>query len=160
MNNNKLHNSLWPLVAGFGFGLTALTCSLLILSRAGSGDWFVLVYSAPVAACCISYLLWWLVIERSFRISVVKGIIIGAVTGAVAHPVAWYLAILYFYVTGARTSLGEQTLNPVEGIGASIVFSGLSLLFTGWLTIPAGAIAGGVLAAFESRVAVSRTANL
>lgn len=160
MDNNLPRNSLWSVVAGLAFSLTALICSLLILSRAGSSDWAVLVYSAPVAAFCISFLLWWLVIERSYRISPVKGIIVGALTGVFAHPLAWYLAILYFYVTGARTSLGEETLNPLDGIGASFVFSGVSLLLTGWLTILAGAIVGGFIAAFESRFAVSRPTNL
>ena len=68
-----------------------------------------------------------------------------------AHPLTWYFALLYLYFSDERSSLGEATLNPWEGILASLAYSLLSLLFVGWLTAPIGALVGGVLAYVQSR---------
>ena len=69
----------------------------------------------------------------------------GILTGGLAHPVAWYLAIVWSYASGARSSLGDRTLNPLEGLAACFVYAGFSVLLTGWLTVPAGGMVGWVL---------------
>jgi hypothetical protein len=69
----------------------------------------------------------------------------GALTGLLSHPLAWYLAIVYHYANGAQSSLGEPTLNPVEGLGGSLLFSLGSWLLVGWITVPVGALAGWLL---------------
>lgn len=62
----------------------------------------------------------------------------GILTGVLAHPVAWYLGIVWSYASGARSSLGERTVNPLQGLAACLIYGCLSVLLTGWLTVPAG----------------------
>jgi hypothetical protein len=40
---------------------------------------------------------------------------------------------------------GSKPIGPIEGLKASFVFAFFGLLLTGWLTVPAGAIAGWLL---------------
>ncbi|HTX37124.1 MAG TPA: hypothetical protein VME43_18975 [Bryobacteraceae bacterium] len=69
----------------------------------------------------------------------------GLLTGVLAHPVAWYLAIVWSYASGARSSLGERMLNPLEAVAACFVFAAGSIILTGWLTVPAGGVIGWIL---------------
>jgi hypothetical protein len=68
------------------------------------------------------------------------------VIGLLSHPLAWYLAILWHYLSGDRASTGDEPLDPIMGITDSFVFSFWSLLLAGWLTIPVGAALGALLA--------------
>jgi hypothetical protein len=63
----------------------------------------------------------------------------------VAHPVAWYIAIVINFASEARSSLGEEPLDPVAGLWGALVFSFVSWLFLGWLTVLAGGLVGTLI---------------
>jgi len=63
----------------------------------------------------------------------------------------WYLAMLYLYLTGAESSLGEPVLNPIQALWGSLVFSIYSLVLLGWITLPVSMFCGGGLAYFYRR---------
>jgi hypothetical protein len=142
---------LWIILAGLAFAIAGWVCSLWFLSNA-IGDWRVMLYAAPAAAFLGGAFFWWLLVMRPERPRWVRGMIAGALTGLAAHPLAWYLAILVFYVAGVRDSLGQETLDPLTGLWASLVYSLLSWVGLGWLTVPIGALVGGVMAFLQSRV--------
>lgn len=142
----------WVGIAGLAFGLTAFIFSWLLITGA-VGDWQEMLYAAPVAAFLSGVLGWGLLVNTGRRVTLLKGAGAGALIGLISHPLTWYGAILYLYVSGARNSLGEPTLNPLAGVWASLVYSSLSLLFVGWLTVPIGATLGGILAYIQSKQA-------
>jgi len=58
------------------------------------------------------------------------------------------------------SSLGEPPLNVIEAIPAALVFSFWSLLFFGWITVPAGALIGAsAIAAIKWRKAGNSAAT-
>lgn len=93
-----------------------------------------------------------------------RGAIAGALAGAVAHYLCWYLLIAGWFTCHALTggctgSLGDPPLNPLTAIPAAALYSAFSLLFLGWLTVSAGAMIGGVLAAARRRAALAATGD-
>ena len=140
----------WVGIAGLAFSLAAFIFSLLLLSGVGE-DWYTMLYAAPLAAFLSGFFGWGILVIVSKRVTLWKGVGAGALIGLIAHPLTWYFAILFFYFSGARSSLGEPTLNPVEGLWASLLYSLLSWLFVGWLTVPIGAAIGGILAYIQSK---------
>lgn len=141
----------WNLLAALVFGAAAFVVSLIIVNTAAGSDWQVMIGASTVAAAVIGVLIWTIVQAIVPRLNVLHGIAAGLVVGLVAHYPAWYFATLYFFFTGARSSLGEATLNPVDGLGGSLIFTLASLFLTGWITAPVGAVAGAALALFQSR---------
>lgn len=127
--------------AGYGFYVQRLAT--------GEGyEWFP-VY-AGLAAFVTTTFFWWLVVTRSDKRSVWRGIIAGALSGSVAHYICWYLQIIgtnlcYWFSGGCVSSLGEPPVDLLNGLWAALVLSLASLLFFGWLTVPTGALVGGLL---------------
>ncbi len=75
------------------------------------------------------------------------GAIVGGLSGALAHPLCWFLQILAMYICfrttgGCVSSLGEPPMDPLTALWASWGFSFFSLIFFGWITVPAGALIG------------------
>jgi hypothetical protein len=64
----------------------------------------------------MSFLFWRLFCPSDQPISARRGALVGILTGMLAHPVAWYLVMVWFYTSGARSSLGDKTVNPLEGL--------------------------------------------
>ena len=137
--------ALWVFLAGLAFGLAAFICSYLFLKDA-AGDWRGMLYAAPLTAFFCGMVCWGIFMARGQKVSFWRGVWVGALVGLLSHPLAWYGSILYFYLAGE-----PHTLNPLEGLWASVVYSLLSLLFVGWLTVPVGAIVGSLLATAQAR---------
>jgi hypothetical protein len=87
---------------------------------AGRGSSSLISSSSGAAAFGVSFLFWRIFCASPQRISGRRGALVGLLTGVFAHPVAWYLAIVWFY-------------------------AGMSLLLMGWLTVPAGGMVGWIL---------------
>lgn len=135
-------------IPGLVFGVAGTIIAYLVLapfSPEERSGWYSLVISSGAAAFGVSCLFWRIFCAPGELLTARRGGLAGLLTGLLAHPVAWYLAIVWSYVSGARSSLGDRTLNPLEGLGACFVYGGLSLLFTGWLTVPAGGMVGWIL---------------
>jgi hypothetical protein len=106
----------------------------------------MLMLSAAIATFLVTVVGTWLLLTSLHPLRVWKGIVVGFIAGLLAHPLTWYLTSLYLYLTGATSSLGDPTLNPIEAIGGSLIFSLFSLAFAGWISIPISALIGGLVA--------------
>jgi hypothetical protein len=116
-----------------------------------------MIPAAGTAAALTGGILWrWLVLKRSV-VTRRRALLVGALVGLAAHPVAWYLLIVALYVTGARSSLGERTLDPWNGLWGALIYSAWSLFLAGWLTVPAGAIVGFLLSQPKPATAIPCT---
>jgi hypothetical protein len=131
------------LVWSLSFGVAGLASALVFVHEPVGKGWQMLPYAAGIASLLAAWLTWGLMRPMT---SARRGALTGAVIGLLSHPPAWYLAILWHYLVGARSSTGDEPLDPIMGITGSLVFSFWSLLLTGWLTIPVGAVLGVVLA--------------
>lgn len=133
----------------------AVTGALLVATATGSGyTWFLV--AAPIAAFLTGTALWWLFLARRARYGTGLGVFTGALAGALAHYVCWYLVLLgaatcHGLTGGCTDSLGVAPMNVVQAVAAAGLYSLVSLLFFGWLTVPGGAIAGGFLARAQRR---------
>lgn len=149
---------VWLLLAGFDFGLAGYASAWLLL-RDAAEDWQALTFAAPAAAFLLGVALWRLLVLHYTGRLWLRGAIAGGLTGLLAHPLAWYLASLYFFFSGASSSLGEPALNPLEAIPASLLYALLSLLAAGWITVPLGALVGLALAGFQKALYTRRGGN-
>ena len=129
------------------FGGLGLVISYLIVSgHAVGGDWWSIVVASGVAAFAVSYVLWRVICSPVKPLSARRGALAGALTGVLAHPVAWFPAIIWNYLQGHALFPSSNPFGPIAGLQATFVFAFFGLLLTGWLTVPAGAIAGWLLA--------------
>lgn len=138
--------AFWILLAGLVFALTAFICSYLFL-RDAVGDWRGMLIAAPLTAFFCGLVCWGIFIARGHKAGFWRGVWVGALVALLSHPLVWYGSILYFYLTGE-----PRTLNPLEGLLASLVYALFSLVFVGWLTVPAAAITGGLLAYAQAKL--------
>jgi hypothetical protein len=133
----------------------ALTAVVVLASATGAGYAWLLL-AAPAAAFVTGKLLWWLLMERGGRSGTARGVLTGAFAGAVAHYPCWLLLLwassACHAITGRCTgSLSDAPMNPLQAIPAAAVYAGISLVFYGWLTVPAGGLIGGLLATVRRR---------
>jgi hypothetical protein len=119
---------------------------LIVLQRWRVGDWWPLVVASGVAAFAVSFVVWRLLCGSGHPVSGRRGALAGALTGLLAHPVAWYLALVWNYLLGHTSSLGDTPSGPLESLAGCLVMTFWSLLIVGWLTVPAGAVVGFLLA--------------
>ncbi|GIK40155.1 MAG: hypothetical protein BroJett011_39880 [Chloroflexota bacterium] len=138
--------ALWALLAGLVFGLTAVICSYLVLKDV-VGDWQGMLVAAPLTAFFCGMVCWGIFVARRQKVRFWRGVWVGALVALLSHPLVWYGSILYFYLAGE-----PRTLNPIEGLWASLVYGLLSLAFAGWLTVPAAAVTGGLLAYIQTKI--------
>lgn len=138
--------AFWILLAGVVFALTAFICSYLFL-REAVGDWRGMLIAAPLTAFLCGTICWGIFAARGQKVSVWRGVWVGALVALLSHPLVWYGTILYFYLAGE-----PRTLNPLEGLLASLLYGLIGLIFVGWLTIPAAALIGGLLAYAQAKL--------
>lgn len=123
------------------FGVAGAACAFAVTFGAAGGGWFIVPLAASLGAFLVGLVLWSRRATSRWRST-----LIGALTGGLAHPVAWYLAILWNWATGSTSSLGEAPLDPIDGLWGCLVLSAWSLLLVGWITVPAGALVGFAIA--------------
>ena len=126
-----------------------LFCEILIggSEELTTGYGLGFISSAGIAAFLAPCFIWYIMIERRERISVSRGITVGALGAALAHFVCWYLFILSNYIEKLYLGkLTEYVLGPLEGILAALTYSFVSLLLFGLIILPIGALIGGCYA--------------
>ena len=129
------------------FSALGFALAYLILAGHTTGsDWWSIVVGSGVAAFAVSFVLWRVICSRDRPLSVRRGALAGALTGLLAHPVAWYLAVVWTYSRGRPLFPGGKPVGPIEGLPVSLVYAFFGVILTGWITVPAGAIAGWLLA--------------
>ncbi|MEZ5466392.1 MAG: hypothetical protein R3F18_01835 [Lysobacterales bacterium] len=126
------------------------TGAWLALSSAGDGYWMFLI-AAPLAAFATAALCWWSLLERPGIHSRKQAAIAGALAGVAAHYPCWWLLMLGNYVfsfvsTGTIDTSDAGPIGPLSAFWAAAVYSMFSLLFVGWVTAPAGAVIGALVA--------------
>jgi hypothetical protein len=108
-----------------------------------------------VASCLVSALLgpvlWWWAIVKVGRLSVRRGIGVGALGGILGHPLVWYTLFIEAYLTGQRTVLGIPLVtNPFMDVASALMMAIISVELAGWITVLVGAVAGGTMALLQS----------
>jgi hypothetical protein len=105
---------------------------------------------AVLSGFLTSLVMWWVIVGRARKSGIGRGLICGIACGVLIHPVCWSLAgvgnsLMIWLGKSPRHPLGELPLTvPHEVIGVSAL-SVWSLLFYGWFTVLAGALAGGAI---------------
>ncbi|NPV78340.1 MAG: hypothetical protein HPY59_18445 [Anaerolineae bacterium] len=149
---SSLKSSLVMGVACAGVG--AITGVLVVNVASGKGyGWFLV--AAPLAGFLAGGTFWRLVAQRNKR-SVLAGAFAGALAGTASHFLCWYLvfaatAVCYALTSRCTDSLGDPPANLLQALVGAAVYSGVSLFFFGWLTIPAGGLLGALLAWLQRR---------
>lgn len=137
----------------------AVVGAWVALTATGDG-YEVFAAGAPVAAFLTGTFCWWLLIARSGNFAPVRAATAGALAAVLGHLLCWYLLILgsflWYLATGSGDSLGGPPLNPLQGFPAAFVYGAFSLLFYGWVTVPAGALIGLFLSFVQSRRVVTQ----
>lgn len=105
---------------------------------------------AGLAAFLTGAISWWLLLERPAKYTLLRGGLAGTLAGLISHYLCWYLLILFRNICywgwgGCTSSLGEPPVDPLNGLWGAAVLTLGSLLFFGWLTVPLGAVFGGML---------------
>ena len=136
---------IWSLAFGLLAALIALGVAGALLWQNTSG-WKLLIPCSILAAFLLASLGAWLLLTLARPITVWKGVLVGLLVGLLAHPTTWYLAIIYLYLTGSESSLGESMLNPIQALWGSLVYSIYSLALVGWVTLPLSMVCSGGLA--------------
>jgi hypothetical protein len=151
MVNQSNHNRLkWSSLTGGLAGLAAWGCSTALFWNNQSG-WGVLIVASTAAAFLTGFGLWYWLMTKRPQVTVKAGAVTGGLIGLLAHPLAWYLGILLLFFPGQTDSLGQPTANPLEGIPMALFYSLVGCLFTGWFTVPLGALVGGMVAYAQTR---------
>lgn len=134
-------------------GAAGLVVGLWVARQAVASDYALFPLYATLAAALAGGGLWWLLVARRSRYRLPRGAVVGGLAGIVAHPLCWYLAVLgqnacYWLWGGCRSSLNEPPVDPLNGLWAAVLLALGSLFFFGWLTVPLGALVGGLWAAW------------
>ena len=145
----QLSTTLWM---GLFCGAVGLLVGLWVWNLAIAEDYAAFPAYTTLAAALTGAGLWWLLVARLGLYRPLRGAFAGGLAGIVAHYLCWYLAILannvcYWGWGGCQASLPGPPVDPLNGLWAAAILALGSLFFFGWLTVPAGALIGGLWAA-------------
>jgi hypothetical protein len=139
---------LFALLAAAGGALVFLAAFQFKQTTADNG--IISVWSAAGAAFVCALTFWWLLIVRPNRLTWKRGALAGALTGLAAHPLAFLLAQAAWLIYGGYTQsegLELVALMPALALAMSL----WSWMLFGWVTVPLGAVTGGLLAGIFGR---------
>ncbi len=130
-------------LAGFG---TALLVFQLLGLLGPQGGWMkhaalVIPLAAALASLLIGPAFWWHLISQPHAFTVRRGIICGALSSLVAHPLTWFLVTMFYALT--NTDQVASSLGVVLFVAGLLDVPFWSLIYLGWFT----ALIGGVLGA-------------
>ena len=139
----------------------ALTCSFFALVVSSYiafdaiGNYDSLPFYATFATFLIAYLLWYTFMSKNH--SRKRGVFIGILTVILSHYFSWYFMLIvanieYYIFNIPIGSLNDIPIDLISGLGYMWIYTFYSLLFFGWITIPIGAIIGGIFASINNTV--------
>jgi hypothetical protein len=110
-----------------------------------------LYLAAPLAAALLDPYLCWGAIIKPRHLSVRRGIGVGVLGASLAHPLAWYVALVLAFLTGERTIASITVTTPAQDLLSSPFLAWFSLIDVGWITALVWGVAGGMIALLQSR---------
>lgn len=107
--------------------------------------------AAGLAAALAGAPLWWLIVERPAEATTLRGGLVGAVVGIVAHPLMWLLfgaggGAAVLFVGGVHALLDVVGGGAASLLGMFVLFTVVGLLLTGIVTVSVAAGTGVALA--------------
>ena len=154
------------LVAATAFAMVGVICGLLIVGMGSRGTlgsgWGAFPAYSAAGAFLTGLALWETDLSGHGRR---RGALAGAACGLVAHPVTWYVMICWNWamISAGLTpgpSAGQTPLNPVNGLAGAVTFSIFSILVMGPITVPAGAVVGALVGAWQERSNSARSSSV
>lgn len=133
----------------------ALTGLWISITAIGDG-YGVFIVAAPLAAFLSGCFFWWLLVLRRGRLHrVVPALAAGSLAAVFGHFLCWYLLLsgsfVWSRISGQAHPPGWAPVNPLQAVPAAGLYAAISLVFYGWVTIPAGALIGLLLALVQRR---------
>jgi hypothetical protein len=101
-----------------------------------------LLVTSPFAGLLVGLPCWWLLIERPKRATIRRGVVLGALSSIVAHPLMWTLLTMLSPILGGGWTTGSGLLQNIQYV---IFFSLMGLIYVGWITAAVGGVAGALL---------------
>ncbi len=128
-------------------GLFGLAGGAFVWWIASGQGYEVLPFAAGLAGFGTTAFFWWLIVARRNQYKVKAGALAGGLSGIVSHYVCWYLYLIganfcYWLTGGCVSSLGEPPIDLLNGLWGTFIFSLVSLMFLGWMTVLPGALVG------------------
>ena len=140
-NNFNLKKNLkrLPIIYAVIFSSISIIASLIIIPHSSRSDWKQFSFSVGTSSFICAYLFSYFLIYKKDKFKRKRLLIISSVVALVTHWFMWYQIIIYNYID--YHYLSERSMieppNPIEGILTACPMTLLSLLFFGWLAIPA-----------------------
>lgn len=133
----------WPLLVLI-IVLVADTATLFVLRLLGypSLQWNSFYLAAPAAALLVGIPAWYRFVVIPRRVTIGRGIAIGAVGSIIAHPVMWILLALF-----TPSMAGLSQIWPL--LAVYILYG---LILGGWITTPLGVLSGVLLIHLQRRL--------
>lgn len=147
------------LIAAIAGGLVG---GFVALGATGQG-FAVFAMAGPAAGLLAGASIWHWLVTRRGRYGLLRGAMTGVLIVIAGHCLTWYLAMLgswlcHAFTGGCVDSLGQGPIDPLNALWAAIAIGLLSLIVTGWATLPVGILTGCLLARAQ-RPAVSNDAR-
>ena len=101
-----------------------------------------LLVTSPFAGLLVGLPCWWLLIERPKRATIRRGVVLGALSSIVAHPLIWTLVTMLSPILGGGWTTGSGLLQNIQYV---VLFSLVGLIYGGWITAAVGGAAGALL---------------
>ena len=128
-------------------GLFGLAGGAIVWSIATGSGYQYFPLAAGLGAFGTTAFFWWLIVARRAGYNAWSGAMAGGLSGIVSHYACWYLYLLganicYGLTGGCVSSLGEPPIDLLNGLWGTLIFSLVSLMFVGWITVPLGIAVG------------------
>ena len=135
------------LIFGAVGAVAALGIFALLGSPIGAG-WGALPAVAGVSAAAAGFLVWPRLF-RQRRPTWLRGALAGSLITVLAYPLIWYLILLGYWFSSLGTLEHSQVIPPWTAVPASLAYAMWGLVLTGWISVPIGAVTGGLLALLD-----------
>jgi len=128
-------------------GLFGLVGGTFVWLMTNGSDYQALPLAAGLGAFGTTAFFWRLIVVRCNNYTARAGMLTGGLSGIASHWVCWYLYLVgvnicYGLTGGCVSSLNEPPLDPLNGLWGTVLFSLVSLMFLGWITVPLGMAVG------------------
>ena len=150
-------------VLGFGAvcGVFGIACGIVVaIMAAQNPDYRYFFVPAGVSAFVTGAFNWWFFIVRTSTLSLRRAIVAGALAGIGGHYICW---LLIFWGAWGASKAGlfslHSVFDPVNAVWGTAVLTFWSLVLMGWITVPGGAMLGGMFAAMQQKLETAKASS-